>query len=183
MLIIEIPERELFNEETQEFIKVKATSIQLEHSLISISKWESKWHKPFISEEQKTSEEFLDYIRCMTITQNVDKNVYNALTSRNLNDISSYIDNPMTATTVSSFQNDKNRASRKERVTSELIYYWMVAYNINFECEKWHLNRLLMLIRICKIKNSDPKKLSRSQILERNKAINEANKAKYKTRG
>lgn len=182
MLVIEVPGREIFNEGTEEFISTKTTTLQLEHSLVSISKWESKWHKSFLSTDKKTPEEFLDYVRCMTITQNVDPNVYMVLTKDNLKKIADYMDNPMTATTINSFD-DKARNRKQERITSELIYYWMVAFNINFECQKWHLNRLLMLIKICQIKNEPPKKLSRSQIMNRNKMINEANKAKYHTRG
>lgn len=184
MLTIIVPETEYFDEKTQTFESIKETKLQLEHSLVSISKWESKWHKSFLSDDKKTQEEFRDYVKCMTITQNVNPVVYSVLTPKNLKEIADYMDNPMTATTISSFGDDK-RNRRKDRVTSELIYYWMIAFNINFECQKWHLNRLLMLIQICKIKNdqSGGKKMTRSQIINRNKMINEANKAKFNTRG
>ena len=136
--------------------------------------------KPFLSKEAKTVEETLDYIKCMTITQNVDPNVYNSLTSNNIRDINKYIDNPMTATT---FSNTKNYNTNKEIVTAELIYYWMIALNIPMECQKWHLNRLLTLIRVCNIKNSPPEKMSRRDLMSRNAALNAARRKKFNTKG
>lgn len=181
MLEITIPSQELFNEATNEFIYIKEQTLKLEHSLVSISKWESKWLKPFLDKEPKTQEETIDYIRCMTITQNVDPLVYYGVTSDNVNSVSEYIDSPMTATWFSKAQ-DRPRGNR-EIVTSELIYYWMIALNIPMECQKWHLNRLLTLIRICNIKNQDPKKMSKSAIMSNNKALNAARRAKHNTRG
>lgn len=180
MLRIEVPETELYDEKRQEFIAVKRQTLQLEHSLVSVSKWESKWHKPFLDKTEKTYEETIDYIRCMTLTQNVDPNVYLALTPENLFQIQLYIDNPMTASTV---RETPSRPGTGERVTSELIYYWMISLNIPMECQKWHLNRLFMLIRICNIKNAPPKKSSKRDIMRRNAALNAARKRKYGTRG
>lgn len=179
MLTITVPARELFNDRTNEFIYTKAHTLQLEHSLVSISKWESKWHKPFLTKETKTEEEMRDYIRCMTITQNVDPSVYLGLSRNNLIQIKQYIDDTMTATTF----NDKNKKQNHQVITSELIYYWMVSLNIPFECQKWHLNRLLTLIHICDIKNTPAKKMSRRDVMSRNTSLNAARRAKLGTRG
>ena len=179
MLIINIPSKELFNEKKQEFIQVKGTNIELEHSLISISKWESKWKKPFVSDIEKTTEENIDYIKCMLI--NDKQRLYiNYLTEENIKKINNYITDSMTATT---FYDDKTTGKKKEIVTSELIYYWMIANNVPLECEKWHLNRLLTLIRICNIKNTPPKKMSKREILEKNAAINAARRKKLNSKG
>lgn len=180
MLEVIVPEQELFNEETNEFVYIKKQVIHLEHSLVSISKWESKWLKPFLDKESKTTEEALDYVRCMTITQNVDPMAYYGLTSENIDTISKYIDSPMTATW---FSKDQERSHSREIVTSELIYYWMISLNIPMECQKWHLNRLLTLIKVCNIKNQDPKKMNANAIMRSNRAINAARRAKHNTKG
>lgn len=180
MLKIIIPSTEFYNEETSEFIIIKTQELLLEHSLVSISKWESKWEKPFLDKTQKTSEETLDYIKCMTITQNVKPEVYLALSQDNVSDIMTYIQSSRSATT---FGKDKNSSASREIITSELIYYWMINYNIPVEFEKWHLNRLLNLIRICSIKSQPPKKMSKSQIMSRNKSLNDARRAKLHTKG
>lgn len=182
MLHITVPAHEYFNEETQEFFEEKEQTLIMEHSLISISKWEAKWKKPYFSKEKKTNEEMLDYLRCMTITpQKVDGKVYRSLTKENIDSIAQYIDDPMTATTITDSQ---PHSGRKQTITSELIYYWMIAQNIPTEYEKWHINRLLTLIRICAIKNDpNPKKMNRGAIAKQNRAINAARKAKYGTRG
>lgn len=180
MLQITTPNTEQWDEELQQFVYTKSQTLQLEHSLVSISKWESKWCKPFLSKEDKTSSEILDYIKCMTLTQNVKSEAYGCLTMDNIHDINKYIESPMTATTITEI--GKSQASR-ELVTSELIYYWMIALNIPFECQKWHLNRLLILIRVCNVKNTPPKKQSTSQILNRNAALNAARKKQLNTRG
>lgn len=158
MLQISIPAQEYFDERTEEFINVKAYTLQLEHSLISISKWEAKWQKPFLGKEEKTEEETIDYIRCMTITQNVDPMAYYAIPRDELERIKAYIHAPMTATW---FNDRDNRPPTRKIITSELIYYWMVANSIPFECEKWHFNRLMTLIRICGEKNQPAKKMSK----------------------
>lgn len=179
MLRIIVPSIELFNELTQEFFRSKEYELQLEHSLVSLSKWESKWCKPFLSKENKSSEETLDYVRCMTLTQNVDPTVYNLISKDTMDQIAAYIDAPMTATTI----RKENTIANREIVTSEIIYYWMVTFNIPFECQKWHLNRLLTLISVCNIKNQPTKKMNRKELLARNRALNESRKAKYNTTG
>lgn len=179
MLYIKIPAKEQWDEKREEFIYPKEQTLQLEHSLVSLSKWESKWCKAFLS-NNKTNEEILDYIKCMTLTQNVDPSVYNNLTPENITQINKYIDAPMTATY---FSEDVNGRNSREIVTAELIYYWMIALNIPFECQKWHLNRLLTLIKVCNIKNAPPKKRSKREIMSRNAAINEARRKRLNTRG
>lgn len=179
MLTITIPGREMYDEKTQEFFTTKSYTLQLEHSLVSLSKWESKWKEPFLTNKNKTMEQTLDYIRCMTITQNIDPVVYNGLSSENIRAINSYIDDPMTATTFG--QNDTKK--NNEVVTAELIYYWMIALNIPFECQRWHLNKLLTLIRVCNVKNTPPKKMSRKEINSRNAALNAARRNKLHTTG
>lgn len=175
-----IPDSEYYDEQTERFIQVKAQTICLEHSLVSISKWESKWKKPFVTEKEKTMEELRDYIRCMTLTQNVDPNVYKCLGMDVIQDILAYIEDPMTATT---FSNNKKEAKKGEFITSELVYYWMTALNIPMECQKWHFNRLMTLIRIAGEKNQPPKKMSKNEILSRNKALNAQRRAKLHSKG
>ena len=155
MLQITIDPPELWDEEKQEFIIIKGQTLQLEHSLVSISKWESKWHKPFLSKNEKTPEETIHYIKCMTLTQNVNPDLYNYLSQDNFKEINDYIDNPMTATTFSKKSPGK---PNREQITSELIYYWMIALNIPVEFQKWHLNRLLTLVEVCNVKKAPPKK-------------------------
>lgn len=180
MLKITIPATEQWDEINQEFINTKEQTLQLEHSLVSLSKWESKWCKPFLSREIKTEEETLDYIRCMTITQNVDPNVYKFIPDAIREDIKKYIDAPMTATW---FSDEKNGKGSSEQITSELVYYWMIAQNIPFECEKWHLNRLLTLINVCNIKSQPSKKMSKKALMSRNAALNAARRKQFNTKG
>jgi hypothetical protein len=180
VLDILLPEREYFNEEQQEFIKVKSEVIQLEHSLVSLSKWESKWCKPFLGKEEKTNEETLDYIRCMTVTKNIDSSVYAGLPETIFEQIANYINAPMTATWFNEHQGSKKRS---EVITAEIIYYWMISQNIPMECQKWHLNRLLTLIRVCSLKNQPPKKMGRKEMLSNRRALNEARRSQLNTRG
>lgn len=183
-LKIEIKGSELYDESTERFIVVKPTVLCLEHSLIAISKWESKFHIPFLKTDNKTEEQIEYYVKCMTINQNVDPNVYKAITPSQLNEIIEYIRDPMTATW---FSDDKTSGRIKGRkpdvITSELIYYWMVALQIPSEYEKWHLNRLLTLIQVCNSYNQPPKKMSKNDIIRNNDAINEARRAAMRTRG
>ena len=180
MLKITIPGQEFWDEGKEEFVSTKGTTLQLEHSLVSLSKWESKWHKPFLGKGDKTVEETVDYIRCMTLTQNVDPSVYGFITNEIMGQVSDYIDDSMTATW---FSKEEKGNTSQEAVTAELIYYWMIALNIPFECQKWHLNRLLTLIRVCDIKNSPPKKMSKREIFKRNSALNAARRKQLNTRG
>ena len=179
MLDIIIPATERFDEQTMQFIDTKEQKLTLEHSLISISKWESKFEKPFLS-SKKTAVEVLEYIKCMTLTQNVDPAVYWNLTDKNIQDVQEYIEAPMTATT---FTPIKKKGGKKEIITAELIYYWMITFNIPVEFQKWHLNRLLTLIEVCARKNEPQKKKSRKEIIAEQREINRINKAKFHTRG
>lgn len=181
MLQLSIKGGEMFDERTNEFVTVKPTTLQLEHSLVSLSKWESKWCIPFLTDKEKTTEETLDYIRCMTITPNVDPNVYRLITHEDMVKINSYIGAKMTAT----WFNDKDTGKKsREQITSELIYYSMIALNIPFECQKWHLNRLLTLIKVCNIKNDpDKHKMSKNEQLRSNAALNAARRKALGTRG
>ena len=178
MLLINIPQTELYDEVKNEFTFVKKQTLVLEHSLLSLSKWESKWHKPFLSKKEKTDEETLDYIRCM-IVNNVDENVMACISSDMIEQVNTYIQDSMTATTV---PQDKSKSNR-ETVTAELIYYWMVALRIPFECQKWHLNRLLTLIDVCSIKSQPPKKLSQRALLSRNASLNAARRRALHSKG
>lgn len=178
MLTITVPGGAFLNEDTYEIFHYKDQSLQLEHSLLSISAWESKYHRPFL-ESEKTNDEIVDYIRCMTINKNVDQSVYNRLTSENLKAVLDYINDPMTATKFSS----KQTGSSGEFVSSELIYYWMVSAQIPIECQKWHINRLLTLIRICSEKNKPAKKMSKADEAKRRQALNQARRAKYHSKG
>lgn len=180
MLRITIPDKELWDEIKEEFVYKKGQTIQLEHSLVSLSKWESKYCRPFLVKQDKTYDETVDYIKFMTITQNVAPEVYKNLTDKNIEDIKKYIEAPMTAT---HFSDETNKKTSREQITAELVYYWMVALNIPFECQKWHLNRLLTLIRVCNIKNTPPKKRSKKDIMRRNSAMNAARRKRYNTRG
>lgn len=181
MLQLVIPiSPEGWDEQKQQFVEPKTVTLQMEHSLVSISKWEAKWHKSFVSTKEKTEEEILDYIRCMTITQNVNPEVYNYLTEENVDQIKKYIDDPMTATT---FSDDKSSKGNREIITNEVIYWWMISLNIPMKCEKWHLNRLLTLIRVCNVKNAPPKKQSRRDIMSRNMALNMARRKQLNSKG
>lgn len=179
MLKITIPGVEQWDERKQEFISTKDIDLCLEHSLVSVSKWESKWHKPFIGNKDMTTEMLIDYIRCMTLTQNVNPDVYYAMNDECIMQIKDYIDDKQTATW---FSEDSEKKSR-EIITSEIIYYWMIALQIPFECQKWHLNRLLTLIRVCNEKNQPEKKMSQSEIMRRNRELNEARRRALKSRG
>ena len=184
MLHVVIPgvKAELFDNSKNEFIQidVRAQELQLEHSLVSLTKWESGYKKPFLSKEDKTVQETLDYIRCMTLTQNVDPNVYKYIPKDIMDTIGKYMESSMTATT---FNNNDKRRNQAEVITSEIIYYWMVTLNIPFECQKWHLNRLLALIQVCNIKNAPEKKMSQKELIARNRALNASRKKAMHTSG
>lgn len=181
MLRIAVPMTpEKWDEEKEEFVSAKYQILQLEHSLLSLSKWESKWCKPFLSTDAKTDEETMDYIKHMTLNPTIDPSVYGNLTSENIEDINKYIYAPMTATT---FVDDKTSKRNQEIITAELIYYWMIALNIPFECQKWHLNRLLTLVRVCNIKNTPPKKMNKRATASRYAQLNAARRKQFNSKG
>ena len=180
MLRVTIPATELWDEKTKTFIYMKEQTLQLEHSLVSLSKWESKWCKSFIETKKKTTEEALDYIKCMTLTQNVKPEVYRCLTEDIVKQVADYIDAPMTATKVPKQKGGKHN---REIITSELIYHWMIETQVPFECQKWHLNRLIALIEVRQYKLQPPKKKSRGELIAQYAAMNEANKKALNTTG
>lgn len=170
---------DLWDPVKEEFVTQPAVTLHLEHSLMSVSKWEAKYHRPFLyRQDKKSSEEMLDYIRMMTFSPKVDDSVYYRIAQEQYDQISAYIEDPMTASTVR-----ETGSPSREIVTSELIYYWMISLNIPFECQKWHLNRLIMLIRVCSAKNAKPRKMSKGEIRRRNSALNAARRAQLHSRG
>lgn len=181
MLNIIVPAIELYDEANARFITMtKPQLLTLEHSLVSLSRWESKWLKPFLSKEDKNTEETLDYVRCMTLTQNVDPDIYRLIPSDIMDQITEYIEAPMTATT---FPKTGKTGGPKEIITSEIIYYWMVSFNIPFECQKWHLNRLLTFINVCNVKQQNPKKMGKKELNTRNRNLNAARKNALNSNG
>ena len=180
MLSINIQAAELWDPVREEFLRLAPQTLRLEHSLFAISKWEAKWHKPFLTNDAKTGEELADYIRCMTIPEPAAPEIYLFLKQEDISLIQSYIEDSMTATWFSG--NQTNKRSR-EVVTSELIYYWMIRFGIPFTCETWHLNRLLTLIRVCNEKETPPKKMSQRQLMSRNKALNELRRKQMHSKG
>lgn len=181
MIRISTPSGEYYDEQKQEFVSVKGQTVLLEHSLRSLAKWEARWKKPFLTNKQKTRAETIDYVRCMSTTPGVDPSIFETLTDASLNRISEYINDPMTATTFS--ERDQRKKPSREIVTAELIYYWMVALQIPFECQDWHLNKLLTLIRVCEIKNQPKKKGNTREDLNRRNRLNQARKQKMGTTG
>lgn len=179
MLELIIPRRTFFNESTSEFIEFNETKLKLEHSLISISKWESKLKKPFLSDKKHTKSDMLYYIECMSLNPDIDPMVYKTIPDDLYSVITEYIEDSMTATTI----NDSSNASNNDIITAEIIYYWMIELGIPFECQKWHFNRLMTLIRVCGIKKGPQKKMSKREILEQNRRLNEARKKQHHTRG
>lgn len=177
---IVIPAADYWDAKNEEFIYKPQVTLVIEHSLVSLSKWESKWHKPFLSKQQKTTEEIIDYIRCMTITQNVSPDVYYRLSNENVQEINDYIDDPMTATW---FRKEESHSTNHKVVTNELIYYWMVTLQIPWEAQKWHLNRLLTLIKVCQAENKPQKNMKMNDVYRRNASLNAARRSKYHSKG
>lgn len=180
MLTITVLGAEHFNEETQEFTTEGDVILELEHSLVALSKWESIFEKPFLGIGEKSNEEVLGYIEAMVITPNVPAEVFSRLSQTNYDAINDYIDSKRSATW---FADTPNAPKSREIITSELIYYWMIALTVPIECEIWHLNRLFSLLKICNIKNSKPKKMTKNELAQRNSALNAQRKAQLGTTG
>lgn len=182
MLKIIVEPFELFDSAAQEFVTSKKTILELEHSLVSLSKWESKFEKPFLGQEEKTNEETLEYIKCMTLNE-VDDNVYFGLGNDNIAKINQYIEAKMTATWFRELPGQQS--FNREIITAEIIYYWMVALSIPFECQYWHLNRLFTLVKVCNQKNQPEKKqkTSPAQLAAERRRLNAERQAKYGTKG
>ena len=177
---IKIPYQEYYDESLNEFISIKETELTLEHSLVSISKWESKWHIPYLDEKEKTAEQYMDYVRCMTITQNVNSEIYKYIPDSEIMRIRDYINDPMTATT---FKKEEGKGTTKKAMTSEVLYFYMLSYNIPAEFDKWHLNRLMTLIKVCNEENKPKKKMSRKQAISRYAELNAARRASLNSKG
>jgi hypothetical protein len=180
MLTIVVPGVEMFDETIQEFVTRGDVSLDLEHSLVSLSKWESIYEKPFLGKADKTTEELLGYVKCMTLTPNVPEEVYQRLSEDNIKVINDHLEARMSATW---FNEAPGAPSSRDVITAELIYYWMVTFQIPFECENWHLNRLFTLIRVCNVKQAKPKKMSRSDLAARNRELNAQRRAQLGTSG
>ena len=180
MLTITLEETELYDEETSTFTTLSGVTLELEHSLISLSKWESKHNVPFLTDKERTSDQIIDYLGMMIITPGIDPAIIHRCSTKDLETIQNYIDAKQSATT---FMETPGRGGPKEVITAELIYFWMVNFGIPFECQHWHLNRLFALIRICNIKNSDQKKLSPAEIAARNRQLNAERKKELNTTG
>jgi hypothetical protein len=179
MLTITVPGNEQFDERSQEFVTPAIAVLELEHSLAALSKWESKYEKPFLGITDKTVDEVMDYVRMMMLTE-VPEEIFSRLSEQNLNEINDYIDAKMTATW---FPQAPSSPRTNEVITAELIYYWMITFQIPFECQYWHLNRLFTLIQVCNVKSAKPKKMSRSEIARRNRELNAQRKAQLGTTG
>lgn len=180
MLSIIVPGKEHFNEETQEFETRGDVVLHLEHSLASLSKWESIWEEPFLSNGQRTTEQLISYVECMCVCAVSSSEVFSRLTEENVESINAYLDSKQSATRITEI---KNQAPSREVVTSELIYYWMVSYRIPFECDQWNLNRLFTLIRICGIKNTKQKPMSKAALAARNRELNAQRRQQLGTNG
>jgi len=179
MLEIVVGGQEVFDEEAQMFLVQGGTSLQLEHSLVSLSKWESKFERPFLTEDPKTEEDIFEYIKCMALDQKTPAGIFHKLSKENLEEIDRYINAKMTATWFDERPGPRSR----EILTTEVIYYWMFAFNIPMQCENWHINRLFTLIRVCNLKNAKPEQMSRAAIANRNRELNAQRRAQLGTKG
>lgn len=180
MLVIEVMLSEGFDEKKQEFVVAQSFTLEMEHSLATLSKWESFFEKPFLNTDEKTTEELMWYVQCMTLTPNVPPEVFASLSKENVEQIDRYIGAKMTATT---FKEAINQRQSREVITAEIIYYWMVSLNIWMECEHWHLNRLLAFIKVCNTKNAPQKKMSKAEALAQQRSLNAQRRAQTGTRG
>lgn len=181
MLKLVVPGAEVFDNVAQEFGTQGDFVLELEHSLVSLSKWESKYEKPFLTNETKTDDEVRGYVQAMTLTPDVPEEVFQKLSEENFEQINRYIDAKMTATTI--YELHEAPKTKQETVTAELIYYWMVAFQIPFECQHWHLNKLFTLVRLCSVKAEKPKKMSKGELIRRNRELNAQRRAKLGTKG
>jgi len=182
MLRLTVVTEEGFDDESQRFVPAATFDLELEHSLVSLSKWESRFEKPFLTSKDKSPEELLAYLEMMCLTTEIPPEVFPKFSRDNLDELNKYINSRQTAT----WFNDKDQRPSRDVITSELIYYWMVAFNIPFECQFWHLNRLLTLIKVCNIKNTPPQKgrrMNRAEAMSRQNSLNAQRRAAAKSRG
>lgn len=184
MLTIFVPAEEVWDESNEVFVSQPPTTVHLEHSLVSMAQWEAKYHKPFLGKAEMTNDEILDYIRFMIVDPEIPTDIFSRLSQKNFSEINEYINDSQTATWFTESNNGSKATFRGGgTITAEIVYYWMVSLNIPFECQYWHLNRLLTLIRVCNEKNQPPKKLSQRELMRRNKAQNAARRKALGTKG
>lgn len=188
VLKLDIPKGEWWDDENERFVMTNPCVLNMEHSLISIYRWESKYKRAFLNEkDQKTKDELIDYFRMMTISKPASDKVYELISENAelISKISEYLEDTMTATTFAINDAGDSYNPKKTIITAEIIYYWMVTFSIPFECEKWHLNKLFTLIRVCAIKNQPPNqnKMPKSELYARNRELNAKRKAEFNTRG
>jgi len=184
MLTIEVPETDVWDKANSQFVTLPGATLELEHSLVSLSKWEAKWQLPFLSTDDKTTEQTLDYIEMMCLTEVESPTIFKRLSEENVAKINDYLKSKMTATWFAETPTLPGGApKRQETITSELIYYWLVSLQIPFETQYWHLNRLITLVRVINEKNKPEKKMSKADLAARNRMLNEQRKAKFKTAG
>lgn len=176
-----LPSSEYFDSVNNEFITVPGKTYKLEHSLISVSKWEAKYHRPFLSPTKgpNTRQEVLDYISCMSISEEIDPMILRSMSNAKVQEVMEYINNPMTATTFNEKNSNRRKAASNTFMTSEVIYWQMASFGIPYECEKWHLNRLLTLIRVCDEKGQPAKKMSQNDILRQYAGVNAKRRRKH----
>jgi hypothetical protein len=180
MLTIIVGATDVYDEASGTFGDQGGVELQLEHSLVSLSKWESIHEKPFLGKDDKTPEEIISYVECMVVGEIPQVKIFHQLSEENVNQINEYIDRKMTATWFS----ERTRSPAvAEIITSELVYYWMTAFNIPWEAQYWHLNRLFTLIRVCNTKQEKPKKMSQGEIARRNRELNAQRRAQLGTKG
>lgn len=180
MLTLMVGGKESFDTKTEKFVKVGGTQLQLEHSLVSLSKWESKHEKPFLGQGTKSGEEIFDYVRCMLLDEETPEELLYELDEDNFREVNDYLDAKMSATW---FSEQTHKPRSREVITAELIYYWMIQFQIPWEAQHWHLSRLFTLIQVCNHKAEKPKKMSKADIMARNRELNEQRKKQLGTTG
>ncbi len=180
MLTINVAMQEGYDREKREFVTLVGFDLNLEHSLVSLSKWESEFKKPFLSDKPKTDDQTLWYIKAMILNEEVPEDLFARLKPSHAESINEYINDSMTATW---FNETADRRRNSEVITAEIIYYWMIEFGIPVEFQHWHLNRLLTLIKVCNQKKTPPKKMSQREILQRQRELNEQRRAEHGTAG
>lgn len=180
MLSITIEPIELFDEVNNRIIRTEQYDVELEHSLVSLSKWESKWKIPFLGKTPKTNEQTIDYVRCMNLTPGVPPEAFDHLTDAFLEQVTAYIQQDMTATT---FRETPGARPNREIITAEIIYYWMTQAQVDWRVEEWHLNRLMALLKVVNLKQSPGKKMSKAEIMAQQRALNEQRRQQLGTNG
>lgn len=183
MLKLILPKVENWDSKKQEFVYDQEVTLELEHSLVTLSKWESKWEKPFLGPEIKSTEETIDYIRCMTLTPDVPPETYHRLSSTHFTQVNSYIDSKMSATWFNEAAGAGKASRSREIITAEIIYYWLDEFKINWEAQHWHLNRLFTLVKVHNQKNVPEKKMSRRDMLSERNRLNAQRKTEMKSQG